>query len=165
MLKVRKTKPEDLESVMRVYAYAREQMKKNGNPTQWGEDRPGENTIVSDIEAGNSYVVAGEGDGEICGVFAFIIGDDPTYRKIENGAWKNDHTYGTIHRLASNGKEKGIFQACLQFCEQCIPDIRADTHQNNRIMQYLLEKAGYERCGIIFVEDGSPRIAYQKTIE
>jgi RimJ/RimL family protein N-acetyltransferase len=165
MLKVRKTKPEELGCVMRIYAYAREQMKKNGNPTQWGDHHPAEELIAADIEEGTGYVVVEEDDGEICGVFAFIIGEDPTYTKIEDGAWKNDHTYGTIHRLASNGKEKGIFHACVQFCEQCISDLRADTHHDNRIMQHLLEKEGFERCGIIYVDDGSSRIAYQKTIE
>lgn len=30
-------------------------------------------------------------------------------------------------------------------------------------MQKLLEKYGYIKCGIIHVEDGTPRIAYQKS--
>ena len=30
------------------------------------------------------------------------------------------------------------------------------------IMQHLLEENGFTRCGIIHVEDGTPRIAYQK---
>lgn len=29
-------------------------------------------------------------------------------------------------------------------------------------MQRLLEGAGFVRCGIIYTDDGSPRIAYQK---
>jgi hypothetical protein len=29
-------------------------------------------------------------------------------------------------------------------------------------MQHLLEKNDYTKCGIIYVDDGSPRIAYQK---
>ena len=39
---------------------------------------------------------------------------------------------------------------------------RADTHADNKIMQHLLEKNGFTRCGVIHVADGSPRFAYQK---
>ena len=33
---------------------------------------------------------------------------------------------------------------------------------SNKIMQHLLEENGFTKCGIIHVEDGTPRIAYQK---
>ena len=39
--------------------------------------------------------------------------------------------------------------------------MRGDTHEDNLPMQRVLEKNGFQRCGTIFVEDGSPRIAYQ----
>lgn len=47
---------------------------------------------------------------------------------------------------------------CLEHCES----LRADTHEDNKIMQHLLEKNGFARCGIILADDGKPRIAYQK---
>ena len=28
-------------------------------------------------------------------------------------------------------------------------------------MQHLIERSGFTRCGIVYMEDGSPRIAYQ----
>lgn len=31
-----------------------------------------------------------------------------------------------------------------------------------QIMQHLICKNGFQKCGIIYVEDGSPRIAYEK---
>ena len=40
--------------------------------------------------------------------------------------------------------------------------LRADTHVDNKVMQHLLESEGFTRCGIIHVEDGTPRIAYQR---
>lgn len=159
-MEIRKSQKEDLETILSIYIYARAQMKKNGNPSQWGDNRPSEAVIVRDIEDGNSYVM--EKNGKICGVFSFIIGDEPTYRHIENGEWENNDRYGTIHRLAGNGTEKGVFQACFEYCESCLSNIRVDTHKDNLIMQHLLEKYGYEKCGTIYVEDGSPRIAYQK---
>lgn len=160
MMNIRKSKISDLEKILQIYAHAREQMKKNGNPTQWGDDWPEKWAIEKDIEDGNSYVA--EHDGNICGVFAFIIGEEPTYRVIEGGHWRDDKPYGTIHRLASDGSMPGVFESCLRYCEQVFSNIRMDTHRDNHIMQHLLEKYGYEPCGTIYVEDGSARIAYQK---
>ena len=151
----------DLPVVMKIYEYAREQMKQSGNPDQWGNTRPGEDVIKSDIKRKNSYVI--ETGGKICGVFTFIIGEDPTYKTIE-GKWINEGVYGTIHRIAGNGIIKGVFSECLKFCEAKIPSIRIDTHRDNTIMQHLIEKHDFEKCGIIYLEDGSPRIAYQKTL-
>ena len=160
-MKIRKSELADLEKILRVYEYAREQMRLNGNPSQWGDKYPAESVLIRDIENGNSYLI--EESGRICGVFTFIIGTEPTYRKIE-GVWKNEERYGTIHRIASAGLENGIFEQCLKYCESKIANIRIDTHFDNKIMQHLIEKNGFERCGIIYVEDGSPRIAYQRMV-
>lgn len=90
-------------------------------------------------------------------------GVDPTYQVIEDGAWLNDTLpYGTIHRLASSGKSKGVASAVIEWCLEHCQSLRADTHADNQIMQHLLEKNGFTRCGIIHVADGTPRIAYQK---
>lgn len=42
--------------------------------------------------------------------------------------------------------------------------MRADTHKDNETMQSLLLKNGYEYCGIIFVEDGTERLAFEKAL-
>ena len=160
---IRKAGVEDLDNILAIYAYAREQMRLTGNPTQWGEDYPSLEIVQKDLQDGSSYVITEEND-EICGVFVFIVGEEPTYRKIENGNWLNDDSYGTIHRVAGNGKQKGILRRCLAYCESKIPNVRVDTHKDNRIMQHLLESCGYQRCGTIYVADGSPRIAYQKKV-
>lgn len=157
---IRKSRKSDFSKIMQIYACAREQMRQNGNPTQWGNERPQESVIVKDMEEGHSFVV--EEAGEVCGVFAFIIGIEPTYMEIENGSWLNEEVYGTIHRLAGSGEVKGVFAACQEYCGQLISNIRIDTHEDNHIMQHLLNKYGFEECGIIYVEDGTPRIAYQK---
>lgn len=36
-------------------------------------------------------------------------------------------------------------------------------HKDNKITRHLIEKNGFAKCGIIYVADGSPRIAYEKT--
>ena len=52
-------------------------------------------------------------------------------------------------------------RACIDFCTQTISNIRIDTHENNKTMQNALERIGFVRCGIIYLPNGDPRIAYQ----
>jgi hypothetical protein len=147
---------------MEIYAYARRFMKENGNPSQWSDSRPSALTVASDIENHNCFVIT-QGK-EICGVFAFIIGADPTYNVIENGSWLNDEPYGVIHRIASAGKCPGIMNFALDYCEAQIGNIRIDTHRDNMIMQHILERHDYIKCGTIYADDATPRIAYQKNL-
>lgn len=98
-----------------------------------------------------NYVI--EQDGKVCATFVFIIGEDPTYDIIENGAWiDNERPYGTIHRIASNRQLTGVFDLVLDWCTAHCKNIRIDTHQDNRRMIHLIEKAGFSRCGIIYTE-------------
>lgn len=157
---IRAAKKEDLSKIKEIYAYAREQMRLAGNGDQWGSNRPPAEVIERDIENGDMYLVY-END-ELCGVFSLIIGEDPTYRSIEGGSWLNDEPYGTIHRIASNGRAKGIMQRALEFAESRIGNIRVDTHEKNTAMRSILAKNGFTQCGIIYVDDGTPRLAFQK---
>lgn len=160
MKTIRPATETDLHSITEIYSYARKQMQLSGNPTQWGNDKPTLETIQADIRKKQAYVILSQ--GHICGVFAFILGPEPTYHFIEDGAWLNDAPYGTIHRIAGNGQVTGLLAAALSFCEDKTANIRIDTHENNKIMQHLLEKYGFTKCGRIYVEDGTPRIAYQR---
>lgn len=55
-----------------------------------------------------------------------------------------------IEKLASeNGKES----------------VRVDTHSDNIPMQKTLDKSGYTKCGIVYLYDGVPRLAYEKLIK
>lgn len=159
---IRKATRNDVEAVLAVYESARRYMRATGNLTQWSDGYPAETDVRADIAAGNLYV--GEADGEIVMAFAFIIGDDPTYRIIEQGAWLNDRPYGTVHRLGSNGRRSGMLAACAEFCFRHVDNLRLDTHADNSPMQAAAERLGFRRCGIIYCRDGSPRIAFQKTI-
>ena len=55
-MEIRNTRPDELSTVMGIYASAREFMAQTGNPDQWGDGYPTEALIRSDIEAGKSYV-------------------------------------------------------------------------------------------------------------
>ena len=158
MYSVRKAQWEDFDRILEIYAFAREFMAKTGNPTQWGTNYPPLDMLKEDIPAGNLYVVE---DENIHGVFAYFTEPDSTYAYIENGQWLDESPYGTIHRVAADGSG-GVFTAVLRFAMERNPHVRIDTHEDNRVMQHVLEKHGFQRTGIIYLEDGDPRIAYEK---
>ena len=177
-LSVRKAVIDDLPQIMDIFVHARKFMKQTGNPTQWGDNYPPEEVVIDDIAVkGHMYVVTGgvgtsaggtgetgaeSADGHIHGVFALIPGRDPTYDIIEDGAWLSDEEYSTIHRVAGDGRVNCVFEAALRFSLAQTPHIRIDTHEDNAVMRHLIEKNGFQRTGMIYCRDGSPRIAYER---
>lgn len=153
-------KEADLPRILEIYDIAKAYMRANGNPNQWNGAYPDPETLRTDIEKQRLYVY--KKDGRIHGVFMLLLEEEPTYAYIEDGSWREETPYGTIHRLAGDGEVKGLFAKCVAFCEKKVPYLRADTHFDNHTMQHLLEKNGFERRGIIYLKNGDPRIAYQK---
>ena len=162
-MNIRKTETRDLDAVMSLYSAAREFMVATGNPRQWAaRSWPPRELIQRDIAREKSYVC--EAAGEILAVFFYNYGHDidPTYRRIEGGAWLADGPYGVVHRIAAKaGSGAGKF--CIRWAFRQCGHLRIDTHGDNRVMQRVLEKLGFARCGIIYIEeDNDPRIAYEK---
>lgn len=143
---------------MALYAHARRFMAANGNPGQWGEVYPSDELIRGDITEGCSYVA--EDDDGIQAVFVFKPGSDPTYSYIE-GHWHYDEPYSVIHRVASYGG-RGAASECIQWCAKRCAHLRIDTHRDNLPMQRVVAKNGFDYCGIIYVADGSERLAYDR---
>lgn len=163
-MNIRNTTPDDLPTVMKIFARARKFMAASGNLNQWGKTHwPPENLIRADISSCKSFVCV-EG-GEIVGTFYYNFGADvePTYREIFGGAWKNSSPYGVVHRLAASGTCRGVGEFCLRWAFERSGHLRVDTHPDNKVLQHLLTKTGFEHCGTIFVEqDDFPRLAYEK---
>ena len=157
--KIRSARLEDLDEILKIYAFAKKFMVETGNPTQWAGSYPQRELLEEDIQNHGLYVVTEE--GQICGVFYFVIGPDPTYAIIEKGAWHSDQEYGTIHRIAGNGTG-GVFGAALDFCRSQIDYLRIDTHDDNKVMQHVVTRHGFSPCGIIYTDDGTPRIAFDR---
>ncbi len=162
MLTIRKTNLADLDRVMQLYDIGRDYMRASGNMLQWINGYPSRGLVKEDIANGESYVV--EDDSGIHAVFMFMQRTEPTYAYIEDGGWLNDLPYGTIHRIASDGVHRGILDICVEFCEKTIKNLRVDTHPDNMPMQRAIKRCGFTYCGVIYMEDGTPRIAFQKTV-
>ena len=159
-MEIRSACLEDLKTIMQIYADARTFMRENGNPLQWRDSYPPEALIREDIASQSAYVC--ESEGEILGVFYYHEGDDPIYRVIENGEWMNDAPYGVIHRIASARERRGVASFCFAWAMERCGNLKIDTHRDNVPMQRSLLKNGFTRCGIIRLENGEERIAYQK---
>ena len=157
---IRKATEADLERIMYLLDCGREIMRASGNPNQWPVGKPSREQIESDIAAGVSYLVV-DGDTAV-GTFAFIPGPDPTYAYIEGGEWTDDTLpYYVVHRMASTAEARGIFSTAINYAKEHTASLRIDTHHDNKIMQHNLKKHGFEECGVIYLLDGNPRLAYQ----
>lgn len=163
MIEIYHSKEEDLARIMPIYESAKRFMRQSGNLTQWTGGYPSEDVIRCDIENGNHFIGITE-NGVIAVVFTFIIGMDATYSLIENGEWLNSKPYGTIHRIASSGIKSNTLKRVTDFCFQKIKNIRIDTHADNTPMLSALSRLRFTQCGIIYTDDGSPRVAFQKEI-
>ncbi len=166
---LRKTSQEEINSVMKLIEEGRKYFKANDIP-QWQNGKPNLETIQSDIDKGCSYVLV-DGD-EIVGTCALFFENDNTYDVIDKGRWMNDNNYAVIHRVCikCSYKGHGLGSEILRTCEelslkQGIDNIRIDTHQLNLSMQRLLSKNNYTYCGIIYLEDGAERFAFQKVLK
>ena len=160
---IRLAEQKEMEEILRVYDTARAFMRANGNQKQWVNGYPQRELLESDIAKNSLFVI--EENGAIHGVFALMLGNDPTYDYIEGGRWLNDRPYGTIHRIGGDGTIHGVLAKALAFALQCTDEVRADTHADNRPMQRALTKNGFIRCGVIYLENGDPRVAYHYSKE
>lgn len=158
-MKIELAKKTDLNKLLEIYREAREFMKNSGNKTQWGDNKPSKETLERDIENKNLYKVVDF--YEIVGAFALIYGEDKTYLEID-GKWLNDEPYATLHRVASSGKARGIMSEIIKFSEEKFENLRIDTHKNNHKMLDKIRENGFTYCGVIKIDDGSPREAFQK---
>ena len=166
----RKTAYKDVPAVMRLVDQAKAYMKESGID-QWQNGYPNAESIEKDIAHGYSYVM--EEDGRIVGTLAVIFDGEPTYDKIYDGAWKTEgEPYAAVHRVAVDAgcKGRGIAGAMIEevakLCrKRGVRSIKNDTHRDNQSMQRMQAKNGFEYCGVIYLEDGAERIAFEKKIE
>jgi len=158
---IRKATPDDIDDIMALMAEGRAKMVAEGNIHQWADGHPARQLVDGDVAAGVSYVVAD--DGRTVATFALVPGPDPTYACIYDGAWPNEAPYHVIHRVASASGVHGVMRSVLQFAFTQTATIRIDTHADNRTMRRMMQKMGFDYCGVIHLANGDPRLAFQKT--
>ena len=158
---IREARLADVTEIMKVVEAAKGIMRLSGNMHQWEEGYPSEAAIAADMEKNGGFVV--EDNSRIVGYFAFLPSPEPTYYNIYEGKWLDDELpYHVVHRIASYPEVHGIFSAIMDFCFSHEPNIRIDTHRDNKIMQHNILKHGFSYCGIIYLLSGDERLAYQK---
>ena len=161
MLTIRTAAEQDIPAILQVLEAGRGIMLSSGNLHQWPAGYPTEEMVRADIGPGYGKVM--EQDGQVVAYFACIPSPDPTYSYIEDGAWLDDEKpYYVVHRIASFPHVHGVFAAMMRYLEGITDNIRIDTHKDNKIMQGLLERHGFSYCGIIYLLNGDPRLAYQR---
>lgn len=167
-MKFRKSVRGDIPGIMKLICQAQSYMREQ-KIDQWQNGYPGEEVFEKDITRGVSYVM--EEEGKIIGTIAVIFDGEPTYDRIYEGAWKSSQPYAAIHRVAVDAERKGqgiagrMIQEAEKLChERGVRSMKNDTHRDNHSMQRMLAKNGFSYCGVIYLEDGDERIAFEKLI-
>ena len=156
----------DLPAVLPVFEAAKAIMRADGNLEQWSAPGfPGEDLLLRDIALGGGFVmesvIPGEAKESIIAYFALLPSPEPTYDYID-GEWLSDGPYGVIHRIASYPDIHGVFSAIIDFASARYPRLRIDTHRDNHIMRHVIGTAGFTYCGVIWLTDGTERLAYER---
>lgn len=154
-MNIRLANTSDTNRIFEIYEYARAYMKAQGNPNQWGDNRPEKSLTEDDIKNQRCYVM--EDDGHIFACFVFTIGSEKEYE----AKFPSKDKYGVIHRVASDKSKRGIVERIVDFAKGKVNLLRIDTHEDNKTMQNCIERQNFKRLGIIYLEDGSPRILYE----
>ena len=171
-MQFRRAKEQDAAVIMKIIEQAQADLKESGID-QWQNGYPNMEVILNDIMHNNSYVLI-EGDqliGAAVGTAVISFDGEETYSKIYNGNWISAGQYAVIHRIAiareykGKGLSSGIIENAEAMCrEREVRSIRVDTHKDNISMQKMLSKNGFKYCGIIYLKDGSERLAYEKLL-
>ena len=149
MIKIRKTQPTDIAILMDIFEQAKHIMRKDGNMLQWR----------GNYFQGNRHS-RHRTRKQLCVHRRYRR----NYRNLRLYPWKRPHIYAylwrkwwryaSLRRHSPAGKyrtQQRSGQCCLQWCYEQIPNLRADTHRDNHILQYILKKHEFKYCGIILL--------------
>lgn len=169
---IRKTMLSDIDKIMPIFEEARKTIAALGID-QWQNGYPSKAVIEADIELDQSYCA--EGENGIFATMAILVDGEPTYDKIYEGEWLSGNenaNYLAIHRVAISVacRGSGASGKMIAFAEEMAQKmgreaLRIDTHRGNVVMRRMLEKNGFCYCGVIYLESGDERVAYEKIIK
>lgn len=167
-MEFRKSTKKDIKEIMDIIKQAQSYFKIQGI-NQWQNGYPNEEVINIDVNKGHSYVLLKE--NKIVATVAISFDGEKNYDTIYEGAWLTNDTYGVIHRIAvsNNYKSLGLSHKIIKYTEKLCKDnninsIKVDTHIENMVMQNLLKRNDFKYCGVIYLDDGDKRVAFEKII-
>jgi GNAT superfamily N-acetyltransferase len=167
-MEFRKAAESDVKRIMAIINQAQAYFKAHGID-QWQDNYPDPKTIQGDIFSQNGYVLLR--DDIIVGTVAVSFDGEKSYDSIYCGKWISNDKYAVIHRIAvdDNYKGLGLSSVIIKNIEEIglgrgLHSIKVDTHKMNASMQRLLLKNGFRYCGVIYLKDGSERIAFEKIL-
>ena len=159
----------DVDEIMNIIKVSQEYFKEQGID-QWQNNYPNERVIEEDIKNKSSYVL--KEDNQVLGTAMVSFSGEKNYDKIYDGDWVSNTDYAVIHRIAVHFNQRGtglssiFLEKIEELCKnEKIPSIKVDTHRANMPMQKLLLKNGYKYCGIIYLDSGDERLAYEKLLK
>ncbi|EIF6296304.1 GNAT family N-acetyltransferase [Clostridium perfringens] len=168
-MEFRQAKISDLDQIVEIIELSKKYLKET-KVDQWQDGYPAKEDLRRDIESGNSYVLTNK--DEIVATTVISLDGESTYNSIFNGEWITNEEYIVMHRVAVHDKYKGkgIFKELIKEAESLalnkgIFSIKIDTNRDNISMQRAVVKNNFKRCGIIYLEDGSERIAFEKVLK
>ncbi len=168
-MEFRQAKISDLDQIVEIIELSKKYLKET-KVDQWQDGYPAKEDLRRDIESGSSYVLTNK--DEIVATTVISLDGESTYNSIFNGEWITNEDYIVMHRVAVHDKYKGkgIFKELIKEAEilalnKGISSIKIDTHRDNISMQRAVVKNDFKKCGIIYLEDGSERIAFEKVLK
>lgn len=164
----RKSVKSDMPEIMKIIKQAQDYFKDQGI-NQWQNNYPNEEVISNDILRGDSYIL--ENNGTVVATTVISFEKEKNYNTIYNGKWITNEEYAVIHRIAVDNNSKGLgvshflINYAKKLCMQRgVNSIKVDTHHENIPMRKLLQSSGFKYCGIIHLEDGAERMAFEKVL-
>lgn len=158
--------PEDVPAIMTLVEAAVRRLAAMG-VDQWQDGYPNRGRIEQDVAEGIGYVIE-EADRVVAYGAVIFTGED-AYRAIEGRWLSEEENYVVVHRMCvaeevvGQGFGRRFMEAAEQLSRGRVRSFRVDTHADNRVMQSLLPRLGFTRCGIIYFESRH-LVAFEKIL-
>ncbi len=169
----RRAEEADVDAILAILEEAKAYLRESG-VDQWQEGYPNREAVMADIAAGRGWVF--EHEGRVAGYECVSMQPEECYRGID-GRWLSEgENYAVIHRAmaAAEFRHTSLSREMFSLAEDLAAamgkqSVRVDTHRDNRAMNRLCEKLGYQFCGVVDLSSVDPahdslRNAYEKLV-
>ncbi|MCQ2572867.1 MAG: GNAT family N-acetyltransferase [Treponema sp.] len=152
----KKAELSDLNAILPIIEDSKAYLRQNG-VDQWQDGFPNPTTLSDDISTKHSFVIFSKGNTKTPARFLVLSlePEEPYHHPIE-GELKLEGPYTTIHRTAVSKENRGngISKAMFAFSEDFALSngckvLRVDTHKDNKIMQHILTREGFNYCCLV----------------